>query len=81
MIVENPILKIIDLILFQFVEKIVDPNFATHLRARIHRAKTSNDYKDYGATYSLQEDHGTAHINVLAPNGDAVSATSSINHL
>ena len=28
----------------------------------------------------VPNDHGTAHIAILAPNGDAVSVTSTINY-
>lgn len=39
---------------------------------------TSNNPKDYGSDY-VTEDHGTANIVVIAPNGDAIAATSTIN--
>lgn len=31
--------------------------------------------------FSTIQDHGTAHINILAPNGDAIAVTSSINDM
>lgn len=40
---------------------------------------TSQNYDYYGGKYNLREDHGTANIVVLAPNGDAVSVTSTVN--
>lgn len=43
--------------------------------------QTYNDYKHYGAKFDLVDDHGTANINVLAPNGDAIAVTGSINTL
>ena len=42
---------------------------------------TVNDPEYYGADFATREDHGTAHLSVLAPNGDAVSVTSTINLL
>ncbi|XP_017776646.1 PREDICTED: gamma-glutamyltranspeptidase 1-like isoform X2 [Nicrophorus vespilloides] len=41
--------------------------------------QTFQDPEYYGANFSMVEDHGTAHISVLAPNGDAVSVTGTIN--
>ena len=35
----------------------------------------------YGSNYLVTEDHGTAHTSLLAPNGDAVAVTSTINWL
>ena len=33
----------------------------------------------YNASFSVEWDHGTAHLSVLGPRGDAVSITSTIN--
>lgn len=63
----------------QFVKKLTDPQYATEIRAQILENQTSQNYTYYGADYSNVEDHGTAHISVLAPNGDAVSITSTVN--
>ena len=43
-----------------------------------------NDDRTYGPDYynpvfSINWDHGTAHLSVLGPGGDAVSITSTIN--
>lgn len=51
------------------------------IRPKINDEQTVADYKYYGAQFSIEDDHGTAHINVFAPNGDAVSVTSTINNV
>lgn len=61
------------------MKNLTDPKFANIIRAKIDDTQTFNDYKHYGADYGNVEDHGTAHISVLAENGDAVSATGTIN--
>lgn len=33
----------------------------------------------YEALFQPKTDHGTAHVNVWGPNGDVVSATSTLN--
>ena len=34
----------------------------------------------YGADFQyVPPDHGTSHVSILAPNGDAVSVTSTVN--
>uniref|UniRef100_A0A182Y0C0 Gamma-glutamyltransferase n=1 Tax=Anopheles stephensi TaxID=30069 RepID=A0A182Y0C0_ANOST len=64
------------------IRNLTDPQFATHLRSKmIDDDRTHNDFVYYGAEFADVEDKGTAHICVLAPNGDAVSATSTINYL
>ena len=46
---------------------------------KISDDSTVNDAKHYGAVFYTPEDHGTAHLSVMASNGDAVSVTSTIN--
>ncbi|XP_030380992.1 scoloptoxin SSD14 [Scaptodrosophila lebanonensis] len=60
-------------------EKLIDPEFATEIRELIVDDRTFTDIAYYGANFSNVEDHGTAHISVLSPNGDAISVTSTIN--
>lgn len=61
------------------IRNLTDEKFAEGIRALIKDNQTYNDYKHYGAKFNLTEDHGTAHINILAPNGDAIAVTGSIN--
>lgn len=61
------------------VKKLTDPQYAMEIRAQILENQTSQNFTYYGAEYANVEDHGTAHISVLAPNGDAVSVTSTVN--
>lgn len=53
--------------------------YAEQIRQRINDFETSEDFSFYDAKFATTEDHGTAHVSVLAPNGDAVSVTSSVN--
>ncbi len=41
--------------------------------------QTYNDPEHYGAQFSNNEVGGTSHTAILAPNGDAVAITSTIN--
>ncbi|XP_053677505.1 glutathione hydrolase 1 proenzyme-like [Anopheles nili] len=64
------------------IRNLTDPHFAAHIRdTLISDERTHDDFAYYGAEFADVEDKGTAHICVLAPNGDAVSATSTINYL
>lgn len=56
-----------------------NPSFAKHIREMIRDNETFNDVHHYGAQFANTEDHGTAHINILTANGDAVAVTSTIN--
>lgn len=51
------------------------------VRNAIKDNSTSQSYKDYGAKFDMPDDHGTANINIIAPNGDAVVATGTINNM
>ncbi|RZC34783.1 G glu transpept domain containing protein, partial [Asbolus verrucosus] len=61
------------------LHNLTSPEYAAGIRREIEENSTSNDPRDYGAKFYNKDDHGTAHISVLAENGDAVSVTSSIN--
>ncbi|XP_070074576.1 scoloptoxin SSD14 isoform X1 [Drosophila takahashii] len=63
----------------EIYENLVDPSFAAEIRKLILDDRTFEDMGYYGANFANEEDHGTAHISVLAPNGDAISVTSTIN--
>ena len=47
----------------------------------IRDTHTIEDAHFYGSDYLVTEDHGTAHTSLLAPNGDAVAVTSTVNWL
>lgn len=55
--------------------------YADLIRSLITDDKTFNDYEHYGANTTLPEDHGTSHISIIAPNGDAVALTTTINFM
>lgn len=61
------------------MKNLTSKEFAKSIRAEISDDKTWNDPAHYGAGEGLLEDHGTAQISTVAPNGDAVAVTSSIN--
>jgi gamma-glutamyltranspeptidase/glutathione hydrolase/leukotriene-C4 hydrolase len=66
---------------FQLLHNLTSPAYAESIRKQIKDNSTSDDPEKYGAVFYSKGDHGTAHISVLAENGDAVSVTSSINLL
>ncbi|XP_017850879.1 scoloptoxin SSD14 isoform X1 [Drosophila busckii] len=61
------------------LEKMLGKELVQSVRALIHDNSTSQDFVYYGANFTVEPDHGTAHMSVLAPNGDAISITSTIN--
>lgn len=63
----------------ELVKNLTSKEFAESIRKLIRDDTTFNDASHYGAIYHSKEDHGTAHLAVMAPNGDAVSVTSTIN--
>lgn len=54
-------------------------DFAESLRQNIWDNKTFNDSTYYGDFYLNSSQQGTTHLSVIAENGDAVSATMTIN--
>ncbi|CAH0715406.1 unnamed protein product, partial [Brenthis ino] len=62
-----------------FIKNITSPHYGTEIRLKINDSATSNNTAYYGATEYQKSDFGTAHISVIASNGDAVSVTSSLN--
>ncbi|KAJ8722189.1 hypothetical protein PYW08_004591 [Mythimna loreyi] len=65
--------------LSEFLSNVTSPDYGNEIRLRINDTTTSNDTATYGADTYNQPDAGTAHISIIAGNGDAVSVTSSIN--
>ncbi|XP_053694328.1 glutathione hydrolase 1 proenzyme-like [Sabethes cyaneus] len=63
------------------LQNLTSENFAALVRSKIVDNQTFSEYTYYGAEFASIEDQGTAHVSVLAPNGDAVSATGTINYL
>ncbi|XP_059483997.1 scoloptoxin SSD14 isoform X4 [Neocloeon triangulifer] len=63
----------------ELLNNLTSKEFALEVTKKIDDQKTSQEPEYYGAIKVATEDHGTAHISVLASNGDAVSVTSSVN--
>ena len=53
--------------------------FAELLRQKIWDNQTHRNASYYGKL-QFERDHGTSHLSVLSPNGDAVALTSTINY-
>ncbi|XP_066271491.1 glutathione hydrolase 1 proenzyme-like [Branchiostoma lanceolatum] len=62
----------------ELISNLTSDDYADSLRHRITDS-TTHDYRYYGPSFVLPEDGGTSHVSVLAPNGDAVSVTSTVN--
>ncbi|KAG1686700.1 Glutathione hydrolase 1 proenzyme [Nymphon striatum] len=58
--------------------KLLSKTYADQIRKSISDEKTF-DTEHYDANYPIDIDHGTSHISILAPDGSAVAATTSIN--
>lgn len=63
------------------LSNLTDVEYANDIREQINDDLTYSDPKHYGANYTVQEDHGTAHASIIAPNGDAVAITGTINYM
>ena len=56
-------------------------DFAESIRQKIWDNRTFTNYRYYGDFYHDASQEGTSHLSVIAENGDAVSATTTINLL
>ncbi|XP_037936273.1 scoloptoxin SSD14 isoform X2 [Teleopsis dalmanni] len=63
----------------ELVSKLTTPEYNTALSAQINDSSVLNSIYEYGAQYLGVDDVGTSQAVILAPNGDAVSITSSVN--
>ncbi|XP_022907556.2 scoloptoxin SSD14-like isoform X2 [Onthophagus taurus] len=63
----------------ELIANLTSEEYAKSTRELISDNTTYQDYEHYGANTTLTEDHGTAHLCILAPNGDAVAITGTIN--
>lgn len=62
----------------EFISNMTSPELAKRIRDSISDNRTFEP-PHYEMIFNQPSDHGTAHVSVLAPNGDAVSATSTLN--
>ncbi|XP_028396072.1 glutathione hydrolase 1 proenzyme-like [Dendronephthya gigantea] len=62
----------------QIIKDLLDEDYAKRIRMNITN-QTYPDARHYGGYYANYDPPGTSHLSVLAPNGDAVSVTSTIN--
>ena len=62
----------------QVAMAMLNQTLADHLRKKIWDNMTHDNVSYYTESFS-DADYGTTHVAVLAPNGDAVSVTTTIN--
>ena len=79
MAVIHELCHILLLYINQITEEMLEPATGEYLRHRIWDNQTHDNQSYYG-DFFMKVDHGTSHLSVLAPNGDAVSLTSTINY-
>uniref|UniRef100_A0A646QER6 Scol-GGT n=1 Tax=Hemiscolopendra marginata TaxID=943146 RepID=A0A646QER6_9MYRI len=64
--------------LAEIISELTSEEVISQTKEKIEDDKT-HEPKHYGAEVAT-EDHGTAHLSVIGPNGDAVAVTSTINY-
>jgi gamma-glutamyltranspeptidase/glutathione hydrolase/leukotriene-C4 hydrolase len=62
------------------VANLTSDMYAMETYLKIDDTFTVNNASYYGADYFTPDDDGTTHLSIIAPNGDAVAVTSTINH-
>lgn len=63
----------------ELAQNLTSPEYAEAVRLKINDKRTFDDPKYYGAEFEVVNDHGTSHLSVIAPNGDAIAITTSVN--
>lgn len=63
----------------QALNEMENLDYAKFIADLINFDRTFNEPEHYFANNSIREDHGTSQISILAPNGDAVAMTSTVN--
>ena len=67
--------------LSEFVANITSKAWARDKHDRIDDDRTFDSPEHYEANFWSPEDHGTAHVSVVAPSGDAVAVTTTVNQV
>ena len=67
--------------LSQIIKNMTNAEFAESVRKEIWDNRTFTDYMYYGDFYHNASHEETPHLSVIAENGEAVSATTTINLL
>ncbi|XP_028043102.1 glutathione hydrolase 1 proenzyme-like isoform X1 [Bombyx mandarina] len=67
--------------ILELEQNLANAEWAASYRGRVDDTRTYNDWKHYEAVFEGADDHGTAHVIVVAPDGSVVSATSTINFI
>ncbi|XP_072748595.1 scoloptoxin SSD14 [Anoplolepis gracilipes] len=65
----------------ELLANLTSNDYAEMMKERIKDDRTYQDPKEYGVVTETIEDSGTSHVSVLAPDGSAVSVTSTINQV
>ena len=66
-------------LIVQIVSSMMNDETSMEAYRKINDSHTVNDAAFYSGNYLNPDDHGTSQTSVIAPNGDAVSVTSTIN--
>ncbi|XP_033753012.1 glutathione hydrolase 1 proenzyme-like [Pecten maximus] len=64
----------------QVVDRMISDSYASFLRKEKLDMRRTHEWSYYTNKTYQPKDHGTVHVSVLAPDGSAVSVTSSINY-